>query len=253
MLEIRHLQAGYPGKPVLQDVSLSIPSQKVTVILGPNGCGKSTLLRAICGVLPASGGEVFLDGEALLTLPPKLLARKTAYLPQSRRVPDITARTLVLHGRFPYLGYPRRYRREDYRAAEEAMAQMGVTALRDSSMSQLSGGQRQKIYIAMALAQDTPVILLDEPTTYLDIYYQIQMIRQAKDLARQGKTVVMVVHDLSRAMTAADHIVLMDHGTVIMEGTPEEIYASGKLNSVFHITLERTPTDSGWHYYCREG
>jgi len=252
MLEIRHLRCGYAGKTVLQDVNLSIPAEKVTVILGPNGCGKSTLLRAICGILPADGGEVRFRGESLLSLPPKLLARKTAYLAQSRRVPDITVRRLVLHGRFPYLGYPRRYRPEDHAAARQAMEQMGIIDLADTPLAQLSGGQRQKVYIAMALAQDTPVILLDEPTTYLDINHQLQLLRQARGLAEKGKTVVMVVHDISHAMSAADRIVLMHQGAVAAQGTAEEIYASGQVESVFGVRLERVPSGNGWHYYCRE-
>ena len=252
MLEIKSLTAGYPGKPVLQDVSLAIPAGRVTVIVGPNGCGKSTLLKALCGILPASGGRVLLDGEDLPALPPKMLARKVAYLAQSRQIPDITVGRLVLHGRFPYLGCPRRYRKEDYAMADAAMETMGIRELSDTLLQHLSGGQRQKAYLAMALVQDTPVIALDEPTTYLDISHQLQLLQQASLLARRGKTVIMVVHDLSHAFGWADSIVLMADGKVAAQGTAEEIFASGMTDIVFGVKLCRTQTETGWHYYCGE-
>lgn len=252
MLEVKKLIAGYPGKQVLKNVSLSIPAGKVTVILGPNGCGKTTLLKCLCGILPVKDGEVLLDGENLLALPPRQLARRMAYLAQSRRVPDITAHRLVLHGRFPYLGYPRIYRKEDYACARAAMERMGVWELADTPLENLSGGQRQKVYLAMALAQDTPVILLDEPTTYLDISHQLQLMHQARQLAEQGRTVLMTVHDLSHAFRTADRLILMQEGSVVAEGTPEELYESGAADRVFHVKLGRTATDSGWRYYCGE-
>ena len=252
MLEVKALSAGYPNKPVLQDISVTIPAGKVIAILGPNGCGKTTLLKALCGILPAQSGQVLLYGVDILALPPRLLARKVAYLAQSRQVPDITAHRLVLHGRFPYLGYPRHYRREDHACVQAAMEQMGVWEYRDTLLENLSGGQRQKVYIAMALAQGTPVILLDEPTTYLDISHQLQLLQLAKDLAQQGKTVLMVMHDLPHAFQTADHVVLLQDGHIVAEGTPEALYACKRIEDVFHIRLERTLLDSGWHYYCEE-
>ena len=253
MIELKNICAGYPGKPVLQDLTMTVPTGQVTAILGPNGCGKSTLLKTLCGILQADRGEARLDGENLLSLPRKNLAGKVAYLPQNRQIPEITVGRLVLHGRFPYLRYPRRYRREDYAAADEAMEKMGILDFADTLLRQLSGGQRQKAYIAMAMAQDTPVILLDEPATYLDISHQLRLIRQARELTDRGKTVVMVVHDISQAMTASDRIVLMDQGKVILEGTPEEVFASGKVDAVFGVKLGRVKTELGWHYYCMEG
>ena len=252
MLKIQNLCVEYPDKKVLQDVGMTADEGKVTVLLGPNGCGKSTLLKAVCGIAERTKGEAVLNGEDVFSLPRTELARRITYLAQSRQVPDITVRRLVLHGRFPYLNYPRRYRAEDYQAAEAAIEQMGMTELADSVMEQLSGGQRQKAYIAMALAQDTPVILLDEPTTYLDISHQLQLIRQARTLAEQGKTVLMVVHDLDQAMNAADKIVLMQNGHVVIQGTPEEVFGSGALESVFGIRLSRVETKKGWHYYYEE-
>ena len=251
MFEIKNLSAGYGGVPVLRDISLVIPRGQVTVIAGPNGCGKSTLLKALTGILPAAG-SVLLEGQALLTLSGRERAQKVAFLPQNRQTPEITVKNLVLHGRFPYLAYPRCYRPEDHKIAEAAMAQMGIQELGDTPLNQLSGGQRQKAYIAMALAQDTPVILLDEPTTYLDIRHQLGIIRQAKELAAQGKTVVMVVHDLPCAMAVADKIVLIENGTVAAQGTPDEVFLSGHMDPVFGVTVNRIQTQTGWQYYCTE-
>ena len=252
MLEIQNLCSGYGEREVLHDISLTARAGQVTVIVGPNGCGKSTLLKTICGIQPVTAGQVLLDDEKLLALPRNLLAQRTAYLAQSRQVPDITVERLVLHGRFPYLGYPRRYRKEDYAIADAAMKTMGVAELADELVQNLSGGQRQKVYIAMALAQDTPVILLDEPTTYLDISHQLQLMQQARMLAAQGKTVVMIIHDLPHAFQTADHMILMRDGKIVADGTPEQIYASGMISSVFGVRLCRTGTEGGWRYYCEE-
>lgn len=252
MIEIRNLFVSYPDKPVLQDVSISVPKGRITVLLGPNGCGKTTLLKALSGILPADNGQLLLNGQDLLQLPQRELSQKVAYLAQSRQIPDITVQRLVLHGRFPYLSYPRRYRSEDYAAAKAAIEKMGVKDLMDTPLNQLSGGQRQKVYIAMALAQDTPVILLDEPTTYLDISHQLQLLAHARELTRQGKTVIMVVHDIPAAMTVADRILLMDRGQAVFRGTPEELYASRQVDRIFGVRLMRMETPTGWRYYCEE-
>lgn len=252
MVKIKKLNAGYPGKPVLRDVSLALPAGKITVLLGPNGCGKSTLLKALCGILPVESGEILLGGEDLLALPPRKLAQTVSYLAQSRQLPDITAARLVLHGRFPYLGFPRRYRPEDIACAQAAMARMGISELADSPVETLSGGQRQKVYLAMVLAQDTPVVVLDEPTTYLDISHQLQLMQLAKQLAAEGKTVLMVIHDLPHAFQTADQLVLMQDGCILAAATPEEIYASGRIPQVFGVALNRAETPSGWRYYCEE-
>ena len=248
MLEIRNLSAGYPGNPVLKDISLSIPAGAVTVIVGPNGSGKSTLLKALAGILPASG-SVRLDEQELLGLPGRELAKKVAFLPQNRTVPEITVKNLVLHGRFPYLSYPRRYRQEDLTAAAAAMAKMGISDLADRSLATLSGGQRQKVYIAMALAQDTPVVLLDEPNTFLDIAHQLQLMAQAKELAAEGKTVVLVLHDLSMAMDCADSLAVLWNGTCLFRGSPEEVFLSGCLDTAFGLQVGRVQVNGRWKYY----
>lgn len=248
MLNIQNLTAGYPNNRVLTDVSMTFPEGTVTVVAGPNGCGKSTLLKALAGILPAEG-SLFLDELDLLTLDKRELAKKIAFLPQNRPVPEITVKNLVLHGRFPYLSYPRRYRQEDHRIAAAAMRKMDVTDLADRDIATLSGGQRQKVYIAMALAQDTPVVLLDEPTTFLDISHQMQLMTQAMALAKAGKTVVLVLHDLTMAMEYADSLVVMEDGRVVCRGDAEAVFASGKLAKVFGIQVKRMHTPDGWKYY----
>jgi len=252
MLEIKQLSVGYTDKTIVHNASFTVPEGKVTVLLGPNGCGKSTLLKSLCSILRANSGEVLLDGENLLVLEAKELAKKIAYLAQNRQIPDITVQRLVLHGRFPYLCYPRHYRPQDYAAAEAAMEQMGIAELADTPLEQLSGGQRQKVYIAMALAQDTPIILLDEPTTYLDMKHQLRMMGQAKELASNGKTVLMVVHDLDQAMNVADYVVLLENGKVVVQGNPEKVYESKRLAEVFGVEIHRVKTDKGWRYFCEE-
>ena len=248
MLDIQNLSAGYPGNPVLSGVCLTLTEGSVTAIVGPNGCGKSTLLKALAGILPAVG-SVRLDGQELLDLSGRELAKKVAFLPQNRPIPEISAKNLVLHGRFPYLSYPRRYRQEDYAIAKEAMEKMGVADLADRSLTTLSGGQRQKVYIAMALAQDTPVILLDEPNTFLDISRQMQLMHLAKQLAAEGKTVVLVLHDLAMALEYADSLAVFTDGSCLFQGSAEEAYLSGKLDRVFGIQVQRMQTPDGWKYY----
>ncbi len=247
MLEIKDFSAGYPGNPVLEHISLSIPAGAVTVIVGPNGCGKSTLLKALAGILPASG-SVSLEGQALLTLTGRERAKKVAFLPQNRKVPEITVKNLVLHGRFPYLSYPRRYRQEDLRIAEAAMEKMGIIHLAQRSLTTLSGGQRQKVYIAMALAQDTPVVLLDEPNAFLDIAHQLQLMEQAKALAGEGKTVVLVLHDLSLALEYADSLAVLSDGKLLFQGNSEETFQSGCLDKAFGVEVRRFLTPEGWKY-----
>ncbi len=247
MFEIRDLSAGYPGNPVLRDISLEIPAGAVTVIAGPNGCGKSTLLKALAGILPATG-SVKLEGRELLTLPSRQRAQQVAYLPQNRQVPEITVKSLVLHGRFPYLSYPRRYRQEDLRMTEMAMEKMGIAHLAERNVTTLSGGQRQKVYIAMALAQDTPVVLMDEPNAFLDIAHQLQLMEQAKALAEAGKTVVMVLHDLSLALEYADALAVLSEGVCRFLGSPGEVFLSGCLDAAFGVEVRRISTPEGWKY-----
>lgn len=249
MIELRGLCAGYAGRDILRDVSLTFSPGKVLALLGPNGCGKSTLLRTVLGLQPKLSGQILIDGVPLEELSPRSRAQKVAYLTQSRSVPNITARRMVLHGRFPYLSYPRRYRSEDHEAVRQALQWADAEDVVERSMQELSGGQRQKVYLAMALAQDTRTILMDEPTTYLDIGHQLEVMSLARRLAEEGRAVVLVLHDLCQAMRTADGIAVLDDGRLLFHGTPEEVYAAGVLDRVFGISLRRFRTESGWQYY----
>ena len=249
MIEIKNISAGYSGTPILKDISLTFEPGKVLVLVGPNGCGKSTLIRTVLGLQPKLGGTVLYDGVPMEQISARVIARKAAYVAQSRNVPDIIAKRMVLHGRFPYLSYPRRYRKEDHEAAAQALKWVNAEELAGRYMPELSGGQRQKIYLAMALAQDTETIFMDEPTTYLDVHHQMEVVQMTKRLAEQGKAVVMVLHDLCMAMQTADRIAVFDHGSVARMGRPEEVYDSGILDAVFDIRLKRTMTEDGWQYY----
>ena len=249
MLEIQNLTTGYGRQEILHRVNLTIPAGAVTVIVGANGCGKSTLLKTIAGIHPPTGGQIQLDGENLRQLDARTLAQRVAYLPQNRQVPAITAERLVLHGRFPYLSYPRRYRQEDLDIAHRAMAALGIEDLADRPLDTLSGGQRQKVYIAMALAQDTPVVMMDEPTNFLDITHQMQMMQQARFLADSGKTVVLVLHDLTLALEHADHLVILRDGAVAASGTAEDICQSDIIRQVFGVGIGQTIADGNRKYF----
>ena len=252
MVELKNLTAGYGARAVVRGVSLSFPAGKVTVLLGPNGCGKSTLLKAALGLIPIQGGEVLFDGKPLSALSPREVAQKAAYLAQSRSVPNITAQRMVLHGRFPYLSYPRRYRPEDYRITEQALAWAGAAGLAGRLMGELSGGQRQKVYLAMALAQDTATLFLDEPTTYLDVRHQLELLEPPRRLAEMGRAVVLVLHDLEAARRCADTAAVLSGGELCCAGTPEEVFCSGALDRVFGVSVKRIWTEDGWHYYARD-
>ena len=248
-MELRQLRAGYGEHMVLDGIDLALRPGEVLALLGPNGSGKSTLIRAALGLLPLAGGQVLIDGADAAALSPHQRAQKAAYLPQTRPVPNITALRMVLHGRFPHLPYPRRFRQEDYAAAMAALEQADAACLARRPMPELSGGQRQRVYLAMALAQDAPTLFLDEPTAFLDVSHQLEVGRLAGQLARQGKAVVLVLHDLPLALSTADRLAVLKGGRLLAVDGPEALCADGILNSVFGIELGRVMTDRGWRYY----
>lgn len=245
-LVVRDISAGYDKKTVLENVSFSAEKGSVTAVLGPNGSGKSTLLKVISKIITPYKGEIALDGEDLFSLSRVENAKKVAYLPQSRNTSDIKVSSLVLHGRFPYTGYPRRYTKEDYKKVDEALEKMGLLDKKNTLVSSLSGGERQKVYIAMCLVQETDVILFDEPTTFLDISRQFKVLSEAKELAKEGKCVIVVLHDVIQALETADKIVVMKDGRTVAEDTPDAIYSSGILDSVFDIKIRK---DSDHYHY----
>ena len=251
MISITDLHASYEGAEILHGISADFPAGKISVLMGPNGCGKSTTLRSLVRMVPEMSGSLTLDGQDLGALAPRELARRIAYLPQSRNVPDISVERLVLHGRFPYLSYPRRYRKEDREKVTQALEWVGLTALRERKMENLSGGQRQKAYLAMALAQDTEVILMDEPTTFLDIKNQFEMLDRARSLADGGKTVVMILHDFESILHYADHVVLMAEGRVLAAGGAEEVLRSAEVREAFGVEPRFYETADGVHCYVK--
>ena len=250
MIRLSRLCAGYFGKTVIQEVTMEFLPGKVTVLLGPNGSGKSTLLKASLGLLPLTGGEVLYDDVDIRRLKRRQIAQKAAFLTQSRNTPSIQALRMVLHGRFPYLTYPRHYGGQDYAIARSAMDATGSRQHENTNVSLLSGGQRQGVYRAMALAQDTGTLFMDEPTTYLDISRQFQMMHTARSLAREGKAVVLVLHDICLALREADRIAVLQEGRLLCCDESDAIYQSGVLEQVFGVGVHRVDTPHGMQYYC---
>lgn len=239
MIRLDRLQAGYTDTPVLHDISLHIPAGSITALIGPNGCGKTTLLRTLCGLLSPSGGGITIDGKALSQFCRKELAQKVAILPQTRDIPALSVETLVQHGRYPHLGMSRKLTQKDLQAVADALEKTDMTALSQCPLRELSGGQRQRAYVAMALAQDAEIILLDEPTTHLDLGRQFELLSLIQSLQKDGKTVIMVLHDLEHALRYCDRLVLLENGRLVQSGTPEELLQSGALAQVFDITIQR--------------
>ncbi len=251
MVELHHINAGYGKTPVLRDLSLTFPEKKITTILGTNGCGKSTLLKTVVRLLPLLSGKIIVDGQPIGTYRPDELAKKVAYLPQTTAAPDMTVGQLVLHGRFAYLSYPRVYRDEDRRVAEEAMRTLGISDLADRPLQELSGGTRQKAFLAMALAQGSPTILLDEPTTYLDVAHQLRLAETFRFLAADGHSIVLVLHDLSLALKISDTLAVLHNGRLLAYGTPEEILECGAIETAYNVKIHPIRTDNGVEYTVR--
>ena len=220
-LQARNLSVGYGGANIITDLNVSIPTGEFTVIVGPNACGKSTLLRSLARVLPAQG-TVLLQGEDIHSMGTKEIARIMGLLPQSPTAPDgIVVYDLISRGRYPHQGILGRWTHEDEVAVERAMEKARVSGLRDKRIDELSGGQRQRVWLAMVLAQDTPVVLLDEPTTYLDITHQVE--------------VLAVRHELTLAFRYATNLVVMKQGTIVAEGQVTEVVTESLLKEVYEL------------------
>jgi ABC-type cobalamin/Fe3+-siderophores transport system ATPase subunit len=236
-LSARDLTVGYDKKTISEHLDLDVPQGRFTAIIGPNACGKSTLLRALSRLLKPAKGEVLLDGRDINSRPAREVARRLGLLPQSSIAPDgISVAELVARGRFPHQKLIRQWTAEDEAAVVAAMAATGVTDLSGELVDTLSGGQRQRVWVAMVLAQQTPIVLLDEPTTFLDIAHQIELLELCVRLNReQGTTMVAVLHDLNQASRYADHIVVMKAGRIVEQGEPRSVITAELIEEVFGL------------------
>ncbi|MFI5716314.1 ABC transporter ATP-binding protein [Nocardia sp. NPDC051750] len=236
-LRADRLRLGYRNRVISDELTVDIPDGTFTVIIGPNACGKSTLLRALSRLLAPESGSVLLDGKAIGSYPAKEVARRIGLLPQTSTAPEgIRVADLVARGRYPHQSLVRQWSRRDEEAVAAAMAATGVADLSGRLVDELSGGQRQRVWIAMVLAQETPIVLLDEPTTFLDIAHQIQLLDLCRELNRDtGRTVVAVLHDLNHAFRYADHLIAMRDGAVVAAGAPREIVTAELVQKVFDL------------------
>ncbi|MBO9531768.1 MAG: ABC transporter ATP-binding protein [Solirubrobacteraceae bacterium] len=236
-LEARELRVGYGDVRAVDGLDLAIPGQQFTMIVGANGCGKSTLLRSLARLLKPEAGSVLLDGRDILRTPSREVARRLGLLPQSPVAPEgLTVHDLVARGRYPHQGLFRQWSPEDEAAVEHALAATGVHDLADRHIDALSGGQRQRAWIAMVLAQETELVLLDEPTTYLDLAHQVEVLDLLDELVRDhGRTVVAVLHDINQACRYADHLVALVSGRIHAAGRPEDVVDAAFIQDVLGL------------------
>ncbi|RBW47633.1 cobalamin/Fe(3+)-siderophore ABC transporter ATP-binding protein [Psychromonas sp. B3M02] len=234
-----NLVVGYDS-PIVKGVNLNIQPGKMSILIGSNGCGKSTLLKCLARVLPPISGQVLLNGKAVHQQPAKQVAKMMALLPQGPIAPEgLSVKELVSQGRYPHQSFLKQWSKEDEQAVNQAMQQANVEMLADRSIADLSGGQRQRCWIAMVLAQQTDIILLDEPTTYLDLKVQVDLLNLLSELAHQHqRTLVIVLHELNLAATYADHLIMMKDGNIYAQGTPEQVFNADNLQAVFGLNAK---------------
>jgi iron complex transport system ATP-binding protein len=236
-LEAKQLTLAYDNATIIRNLNIGIPTGKTTVLVGANGCGKSTLLRGLARLLKPKSGMVYLDGKAISQLKAKTVAKKLGMLPQSPTAPEgLTVRDLVAMGRYPYQSWMQQWSTEDEEKVAEALEITTMTQLAARPLDSLSGGQKQRAWIAMVLAQDTDILLLDEPTTFLDLSHQVELLDLLAELQEtQGKTIVMILHDLNLSCRYADYLVAIQQGKVYATGTPEQVMTEETVRDVFNL------------------
>ncbi|MTE21648.1 ATP-binding cassette domain-containing protein [Streptomyces sp. TRM43335] len=235
-LRARSLTLAHGRVPVVRGLDVELPPRRVTAIVGPNGCGKSTLLGGLARLMAPHEGAVLLDGRELASIPTREVARTIGLLPQSATAPDgLTVRDLVRYGRRPHQGLLRQWSRADADAVEGALEAADLGELADRPLETLSGGQRQRAWIAMAVAQDTAILMLDEPTSALDIGHQLEVLETVRSLAARGRTVVLVLHDLTTACRYADHLLAMSEGRIVAQGAPAEIMTTDLVRTLYGV------------------
>ncbi len=238
MIKVKNLSFSYrKNEEFIKDISFNIEQGKITTILGPNGSGKSTMLSIICGLNKPSKGEIIIDGKEMKALKYKDIAKMIATVHQQNSVPaDITVKELIEYGRLPHKGYFQEINDEDREIVDWAIKRVGLAKLKDKAVMEMSGGERQRVFLAMALAQKSKILFLDEPTTYLDIYHQIELLELVKELKLKEKlTIVMVLHDINQALSYSDNIIVMKNGELISAGKAEEVISIKLLNDVYNI------------------
>ena len=247
-METRNLSLAYDSQVIIEKLSTTITTGEITALVGPNGCGKSTLLRGLARLLKPQTGEVLLDGKAIHSLPTKELAKQLGILPQGPTAPEgLTVYDLVAQGRYPHQGFFQQWSREDERVTQEAIAITNMIEFADRPLDTLSGGQRQRAWIAMTLAQKTPILLLDEPTTYLDIGYQLEVMELIEQLNQErAMTILLVLHDLNQAARYSQRMIVLNQGVVVADGPPKAVLTQQLLADVFKVRANIvTDPDSG--------
>lgn len=243
LLSTQRLCLAYDGASIITDLDLAIPAGKITALVGPNGCGKSTLLRGLARLLKPRAGKVYLDSADIFKLSTKAVAKRLGILPQGPVAPEgLTVRDLVAMGRYPYQNWLQQWSKEDELLVEQALVTTGMSHLADRGLDTLSGGQRQRAWIAMALAQDTEILLLDEPTTFLDLAHQVEVLDLLYELNQsKGRTIVMVLHDLNQACRYADHLVAVRQGQLYVQGVPMQVMTEAMVREVFGLECHILP------------
>ncbi len=251
-IEIRDLKVGYEENIIIPKMNLKLPKGKITMVIGSNGCGKSTLIKTIGRILNPQKGEIYLSGENMRKMASRDIARRMAILPQNPVVPSkITVRELITFGRYPYQKAFSSLTKEDQEIIDWAMKETKVEMFADREVEQLSGGQRQRVWIAMTLAQKTDILILDEPTTYLDMAHQLEVLTLLKELnERNHTTIVIVIHELNLAAKFADHMIGLKNGTLIFEGKPMDVITKENLKKIYEIDASIIPSESGEYPIC---